>query len=183
MQDLKCTPHRGAFHPITDAPIDKHGRPVLPGIRVCGNSDCVKPAHIVNTGRQAKLHGLTPTKRIPRNRATILTGERLEQIARPVTRYELIHKCGVPGCSNPHKTINLCSSHYMQLYRWRKDNNKPRIRVDYSDVLKAATETAGNKLATKDRYCRIKDCTREYEARGLCGLHYQRYLRAKGARW
>lgn len=43
---LACQPWQGRFARDDVTPIDTNGEPVLPGPRVCNNSDCVNPKHI-----------------------------------------------------------------------------------------------------------------------------------------
>jgi hypothetical protein len=44
--DSKCLPWHGGFDLDMITPINEDGEPVLPGMRVCGNKDCVQPAHV-----------------------------------------------------------------------------------------------------------------------------------------
>lgn len=44
--ELRCFPWDGAFAADWITPIDEEGKPVLPGKRVCGNTDCVNISHI-----------------------------------------------------------------------------------------------------------------------------------------
>lgn len=48
----KCYPWHGHFAPDMTTPISEDGSAVLPGIRICGNLDCVNPTHI-----QEENHG------------------------------------------------------------------------------------------------------------------------------
>lgn len=41
-----CTPHKGEFDWETMTPM-KNGKPYKPGIRKCGNADCVARAHLI----------------------------------------------------------------------------------------------------------------------------------------
>lgn len=41
-----CTPHQGEFDWDTMTPM-KNGKPYKPGIRKCGNADCIARAHIM----------------------------------------------------------------------------------------------------------------------------------------
>ena len=41
-----CQPWQGTFAPDDITPVDNNGAPVFPGIRICGNRDCVTPKHI-----------------------------------------------------------------------------------------------------------------------------------------
>lgn len=42
----RCRPWRGMFERDEITPVDDDGVPVMPGRRVCGNSDCVNPDHV-----------------------------------------------------------------------------------------------------------------------------------------
>lgn len=46
---VKCKPWEGDIDLDTLAPIDEKGNLAVPGIRKCGNADCVENRHIVNT--------------------------------------------------------------------------------------------------------------------------------------
>lgn len=41
-----CTPHKGDFDWDTMQPL-KDGKPYLPGIRKCGNADCIARKHVI----------------------------------------------------------------------------------------------------------------------------------------
>jgi len=43
----KCIPWHGNFAADQVTPVDDYGNPVMPGIRACGNQDCVAPSHCV----------------------------------------------------------------------------------------------------------------------------------------
>ena len=40
-----CRPHRGKFDD-NDNPLDRWGKPFLPGFRLCGRRDCISPSHV-----------------------------------------------------------------------------------------------------------------------------------------
>jgi len=42
----KCVPWHGHFAEDDITPVDDDGNPVFPGVRRCGNTDCVAPNHI-----------------------------------------------------------------------------------------------------------------------------------------
>lgn len=44
--EFKCLPWHGRFAEDLVTPIDDLGDVMLPGKRICGNLDCVLPAHI-----------------------------------------------------------------------------------------------------------------------------------------
>lgn len=46
-----CRPHRGLFDNF-DNPLDPNGSPYRPGVRLCGNSDCIERSHIVKEGNK-----------------------------------------------------------------------------------------------------------------------------------
>jgi len=43
----KCYPWHGMFAADEITPIDSDGKPVLPGVRGCGNNDCINASHII----------------------------------------------------------------------------------------------------------------------------------------
>ena len=43
---LACQPWQGRFAPDDVTPVNATGEPVLPGRRLCNNTDCVNPKHI-----------------------------------------------------------------------------------------------------------------------------------------
>jgi hypothetical protein len=43
----KCLPHVGEFDLDTNQPLDDAGEPFMPGLRRCGNADCVNTNHIM----------------------------------------------------------------------------------------------------------------------------------------
>lgn len=43
----KCYPWHGFFAADETTPIDSEGNLVLPGVRSCGNNDCVNASHII----------------------------------------------------------------------------------------------------------------------------------------
>ena len=59
--EIFCTPHRGELDENWN-PIDSKGKPYMPGVRICGNKDCVKKDHII-----------TPEMETPAN-TEVLTG-------------------------------------------------------------------------------------------------------------
>lgn len=42
----KCEPWRGMFAADEVTPVDDDGVMVMPGLRRCGNEDCVNPSHV-----------------------------------------------------------------------------------------------------------------------------------------
>lgn len=42
----KCKPWRGLFDVDEVTPVDEEGFEVMPGSRVCGNSDCINSDHV-----------------------------------------------------------------------------------------------------------------------------------------
>lgn len=44
--DRVCLPWHGNFGKDLLTPIDEEGYPILPGIRECGNRDCVQATHV-----------------------------------------------------------------------------------------------------------------------------------------
>lgn len=101
--------------------------------------------------------------------------------ARPISRNENITVCGIPGCGAPHRTANLCVKHYSQLCRWRKKNNQPRIRQDFSAAVAAARPAHTDDEPPTG--CLVDGCGKKLQARGLCRKHYNQLLRAQGATW
>ena len=50
----KCLPWSGHFARDEITPVDDDGNPVFPGVRSCGNNDCVSPKHVVGYGKDGK---------------------------------------------------------------------------------------------------------------------------------
>lgn len=49
--ELNCKPWQGEIDLDTMTPVDTKGRPYMPGIRLCGHSDCVNSAHVFGDGK------------------------------------------------------------------------------------------------------------------------------------
>jgi hypothetical protein len=49
---VSCTPWQGRFARDDVTPLHSNGLPVLPGIRLCGYSDCVNPKHVKKEKRK-----------------------------------------------------------------------------------------------------------------------------------
>lgn len=47
--DFRCVPWHGLFAEDLATPLYEDGTEVLPGVRICGNKDCVQPTHIEET--------------------------------------------------------------------------------------------------------------------------------------
>ena len=77
--------------------------------------------------------------------------------------------CGVEDCGRPHRALNLCTAHYLRLWKIRK-NGSLKFDSAYEDVsqYESATATA----------CNVPGCGGELVGRGLCRKHYQRVWRA-----
>jgi hypothetical protein len=43
----KCFPWHGSFAADEITPLDDDGNPMFPGVRSCGNNDCVNVAHVI----------------------------------------------------------------------------------------------------------------------------------------
>lgn len=43
----KCFPWGGRFAADEITPLDNDGKPMFPGVRSCGNNDCVNVAHVI----------------------------------------------------------------------------------------------------------------------------------------
>ncbi len=43
---VSCTPWQGRFARDDVTPLHSNGLPVVPGVRLCGNTDCVNPKHV-----------------------------------------------------------------------------------------------------------------------------------------
>lgn len=46
----KCLPWHGYFASDESTPVDDTGEPYLPGVRLCGNNDCIEKSHIEQEG-------------------------------------------------------------------------------------------------------------------------------------
>lgn len=44
--EYNCKPWQGELDLDTLTPVDPKGRPVMPGTRICGHSDCVNESHV-----------------------------------------------------------------------------------------------------------------------------------------
>lgn len=104
-------------------------------------------------------------------------------LARPVQRGEHLEQCAVADCTRDHYRTHLCLAHYMRLYRWRKAHGLPRIKHDVADIVTAMQRDRDNTLSSKTRNCHVKGCDRKHQARGLCKMHHNRWLRSQGANW
>jgi hypothetical protein len=52
-----CSPHRGEVDLDTMTPLDRNGKPYLPGTRICGMLDCITKAHIITEAPTNKKDG------------------------------------------------------------------------------------------------------------------------------
>jgi hypothetical protein len=43
----KCIPWQGEVDYDSMQPVDEHGEPYMPGNRLCGHQDCVRPEHVL----------------------------------------------------------------------------------------------------------------------------------------
>ena len=87
--------------------------------------------------------------------------------------------CGVPQCARPSHTMSLCKAHYSVVQRYRSENNMPKSRPDFEDIgqyllpAKGPHEIKASQIATG---CGYPKCIRPHAMRGLCLLHYSRYM-------
>lgn len=57
---IVCKPWDGDIDLDSMQPIDDDGKPYMPGIRTCGNSDCVFRSHVITTDQLiAELHSIS----------------------------------------------------------------------------------------------------------------------------
>jgi hypothetical protein len=59
IKQTQCRPHRGLVDDDLN-PIDEYLRPYKPGIRTCGNKDCIARDHIVPAEREIRDEALLP---------------------------------------------------------------------------------------------------------------------------
>jgi len=50
----KCLPWAGHFGADEVTPVDDDGVPVFPGVRSCGNNDCVSVKHVIGYEKEGK---------------------------------------------------------------------------------------------------------------------------------
>jgi hypothetical protein len=157
-------------------PISRKGNFIHYGYRTCGKLDCVNPDHVTQNIKKGKtLSGAKPPRLY--NKKPDMTGEQLHRIAKPLFRGTEPAQCQVAYCKNKHRAINLCAKHHHFYLKWRKAQGLPRMRQDFTDVVYAVQPAKGNTLRSINRHCHVDNCTRAYQARGLCKMHYGRWLR------
>lgn len=71
-----CFPHRGEIDLNTMAPLDKDGKPYLPGERICGTLDCTTKSHIVSN-KPPKLETPKPKKSKKHEPTAIYGGQKI----------------------------------------------------------------------------------------------------------
>ena len=173
----KCKPAAN-FSDAWQLPVDRSGRPIRQGYKLCKRLDCVEPSHSTTSRYIAKrIYGKTPNL-YKKNRVVPVTIEELQRIAKPRDRTQLPEGCEVRECKEKHRALGLCNAHHNKLYRHRaKDSVPERIKNDWSDIDQYVLPAKGNALTAKERFCHYPQCERDYFARGLCKIHHKRWLR------
>lgn len=84
--------------------------------------------------------------------------------------------CNVPGCARVTRCMSLCHAHYHYWQKWKA--GQPRVNPNWEEVKKyALPPTTNHRFKAKNRHCHVPGCLRDYEARGLCVLHYKRLMK------
>jgi len=176
----ECRIHRGEMNMYTFLPVDKNGKHIHYGYRLCNNPECINREHITTSIRVARAKGLRPKPLF--HLRNDITGEELAKYAKRMPRGEKrLTICNVPHCHRPVRSLSLCDGHHIKYTRWRKENGivAKRMSLDYTPLLEIALPFVGvNDFRPKDRYCHVDNCEREYRARGFCKKHHNQYLRA-----
>lgn len=99
--------------------------------------------------------------------------DQLQRLAARQLRLSVPVLCGVEGCGRPHRALNLCTAHYLRLYKWRK---KTGVKFEYpfDDVQSVVLEPSFKKSLSN---CVVAHCHGKHLSRGLCRKHYQHWWR------
>jgi len=144
---VKCLKWKGEVDEIRGEPI-KDGEPWMAGIRKCKTPNCVTPAHI---------HGYL---------------EQLAAIADQSNTYPVVY-CQVNKCRKIAKSLNLCTTHYLQHHRARKREGWTKNKPTFEQLQEAMTPK------TTDANCNLEGCDKPRHARGICDKHYAQWSRQK----
>lgn len=158
--------------------IDRMGKPHRPGYRLCKNSDCIEVTHITQSRYLAQRVYSNLPKLYRQNKVRPANPLELHSVAEKTNKPAAKKTCGIYDCKRPNKNLNLCKAHYMQFYKFRKQQQKSLV-PDHSDINKYILPPLGNMLQIKDRHCHYPECAEPYFARGLCKMHHTRWLRWK----
>jgi hypothetical protein len=122
------------------------------GIRKCPTVNCVTPAHIFGYLEQ------------------------LAQVADQSSSYPMSH-CGVSKCESLVKSLNLCSTHYLQHHRARRREGWLKDKPTLEQLQMAMTPKS------TDANCNVEGCRKARHARGICDKHYAQWSRLKDQAW
>jgi hypothetical protein len=113
-------------------------------------------------------------------RASDCTISDLIEAAQKVNRKKLPDYCGIENCGRPYRALNLCWTHYIRLYKWRKATNWQPPKYEFFDVEPYVQPFKGlYEIDVRELYCHVPDCKGEYQARGLCKSHYLMWWKGK----
>lgn len=145
-----CRPWTGDINLDSMQPI-KDGKPYLPGVRTCGNLDCVNRKHIVEVQVRAvytpDYHGLLAR--------TLLAG---------------LTPCKVELCGRPVSAEEMCRLHYLKNRSLWVSSTRDRVSVE--EAAAAYLEHPG-----KPEKCGVEGCGRPHRSKNLCDMHYLRVYR------
>jgi hypothetical protein len=109
--------------------------------------------------------------------ATDVSMEELIRLARRFEKFHLPEWCAVEGCVRPHRTMNLCTAHYLRLWKYRQKNPIDFGGYPYADVDSAVQPVKGRGISMQEYRCHVEGCGRKHVGRGLCRKHYQIWWR------
>ena len=177
-----CLIHKGELELHTMLPIDKDGKPILRGYRICGLMECVNPDHITTDKKKAKRWLGEDIPNLVKGNYDLDPAE-VYALAKPQPP-GTNNGCAVPDCLRPHGSAGLCHRHKSVMARYAQANNLPlpgRWRApNYEVIMRPRKE--GHFLTTSERRCLVENCQKEHHARGLCNYHHLQHMRQKHGR-
>jgi hypothetical protein len=106
-------------------------------------------------------------------KASDCTIQDLLDAAGRVNRKKIPEYCGIKNCARPYRALNLCWTHYIRLYKWRKSNAWKLEQYDFQDMTPFVQSFKGQyRIDVRELFCHVPDCKSAYHARGLCRSHY-----------
>lgn len=151
MTTTECRPWSGDVDLDSLAPIKADGSLHMPGVRLCGRTDCVAPKHVIQAMELERIKpaGFTGTIH---DLWEMLQGE-------------LPNMCKVHKCHSFARSLGMCERHYMVEYRRR--NPKPGKPLKDEDLLDFWVENG-----YAQDVCNYPNCGEPHSAKGLCHKHY-----------